>query len=258
MHVLLALWKREIIKFISDRSRVIGALAQPVVFWLLLGLGFQHSFILPESGGPSVDYLEYLFPGILALMILFTAIFSTISIVEERKSGFLQAALVAPVSRTWFVLGTTLGGTTLALIQTLLLLLLLPLLDVRPNLAGILVLFASCFLLGIAFTALGVGIAWSMKSTRGFHAIMNLFLMPLWLLSGAFFPYEGASQLLRWTLVLNPVSYAVSTMRTALYMPDPSPSELLTWPICLLIVAVFSAAMIGFAVARIRSPLYSE
>ena len=257
IYTLHALWKREIIKFIRDRSRVIGALAQPLVFWLLLGLGFQDTFSLPTETQQSVGYLEYLYPGILALMILFTAIFSTISIVEERKTGFLQAALVAPVSRIAFVLGTTLGGTTLALLQVVLLLLLLPLIMIVPSLTGLMVLLLSCFLLGISFTALGVSIAWSMNSTRGFHAIMNLFLLPLWLLSGAFFPYEGASPVLKWTLVINPVSYAVSAIRSSLYMPGPSPSELLPVPLCLLISALFAVLMIGFAALRIQRPLFS-
>ena len=256
MSVITALWKREILKFIKDRSRVIGALAQPLVFWLLLGLGFQDTFALPTGSTESVGYLEYLFPGILALMILFTAIFSTISIVEERKTGFLQAALVAPVSRVSFVFGTTLGGTTLSLIQAGLLLLLLPLIGVIPSIQGLLILLLACVFLGISFTALGVAIAWSMQSTRGFHAIMNLFLMPLWLLSGAFFPYEGASSLLQWTIILNPVSYAVSAIRSSLYIPDASPSELLPWEISLLISALFALFMIGIAAYRIRRPVF--
>lgn len=258
MSVISALWQREIIKFVKDRSRVIGALAQPLVFWLLLGLGFQGTFSLPDESVSSVGYLEYLFPGILALMILFTAIFSTISIVEERKTGFLQAALVAPVSRVSFVFGTTLGGTTLALIQAGLLLLILPLIGIVPSLSGLLILFAACLFLGISFTALGVSIAWSMQSTRGFHAIMNLFLMPLWLLSGAFFPYEGASPLLQWTILLNPVSYAVSAIRTSLYVPDISPSELLPWQGSLLISAAFALLMVGFAAYRIRRPVFDH
>ena len=258
LHVVQALWKREIVKFIRDRSRVIGALAQPLVFWLLLGLGFQGTFALPDIAGDGVGYLEYLFPGILALMILFTAIFSTISIVEERKTGFLQAALVAPVSRTAFVLGTTLGGTTLSLIQTLLLALLLPLIGIVPSVQGMLLLIAASFILGLSFTALGVSIAWTMESTRGFHAIMNLFLMPLWLLSGAFFPYEGASPLLQWTLLLNPVSYAVSALRSALYLPAEAPATLLSWPICLVISGIFALCTIGIAVLRIRQPLFSK
>lgn len=256
--ILHALWKREIVKFVRDRSRLIGALAQPLVFWLLLGLGFQRSFAFPESAthAGSIDYLEYFFPGMIALMILFTAIFSTISIVEERKTGFLQAALIAPVSRIAFVLGTTLGGTTLSLIQALLLLLLLPVIGIVPGISGLLLLLLISFLMGLAFTALGVAIAWTMKTTRGFHAIMNLFLLPMWILSGAFFPYEGASKVLQWIITINPVSYAVSAIRSALYLPAPGPEALQPWPICILITAVFAAAMIGYAVIVIRRPLF--
>ena len=253
---LIALWKREIIKFIRDRSRLIGALAQPLVFWLLLGLGFQQSFSFPVEATHSVSYLEYLFPGIVALMVLFTAIFSTISIVEERKTGFLQAALVAPVSRVSFVVGTTLGGTTLSFIQAGLLLLFLPAIGITPSLGGLALLLTVTFLMGLAFTALGVAIAWVMDSTRGFHAIMNLFLLPLWMISGAFFPSEGASRVLQWIIALNPVSYAVSAIRTALYIPDMPIDPIQSWPVCVLVTAVFAALMVGFAVLVIRRPLY--
>ncbi len=258
--VLHALWKREIVKFVRDRSRLIGALAQPLVFWLLLGLGFQRSFAFPESAtnaaAGSMDYLEYFFPGMIALMILFTAIFSTISIVEERKTGFLQAALIAPVSRIAFVLGTTLGGTTLSLLQAVLLLLLLPVIWIVPSVSGLLLLLLVSFLMGLAFTALGVAIAWTMKTTRGFHAIMNLFLLPMWILSGALFPYEGASKILQWIITINPVSYAVSAIRSALYLPGAGPEALQPWPICVLIAVLFAAAMIGYAVMVIRKPLF--
>lgn len=256
--VLGALWKREIIKFIRDRSRLIGALAQPLVFWLLLGLGFERSFNFPVAGAESVGYLEYLFPGIIALMILFTAIFSTISIVEERKTGFLQAALVAPVSRVAFVIGTTLGGTTLSFIQAGLLLLFLPLIGIKLSLAGLALLLLITFLTGLAFTALGVAIAWIMESTRGFHAIMNLFLLPLWMLSGAFFPVEGASRILQWIILANPVSYAVSAIRTAMYMPGSEVTPLQPWPISVAITTLFAAITIGIAVWVIRRPLFTS
>jgi ABC-2 type transport system permease protein len=120
MHALSAigaLWRREVIKFVRDRARLIGALLQPLGFWILLGLGFQGTFVLPAAAGSDMGFFEFLFPGIIALIILFTAIFSTISIVEERKSGFLQGVIVAPVPRISIVLGTTLGGTSLAFFE---------------------------------------------------------------------------------------------------------------------------------------------
>ena len=135
--VVRALWLREITKFLRDRSRLVGALVQPLGFWVLLGLGFYGTFQMPGTapGASEVGYLEYLYPGIIALILLFTAIFSTISVVQERQEGFLQAALVAPVPRTTIVLGLVSGGTTLAVAEAALFLLLAPLLGVRVDLA---------------------------------------------------------------------------------------------------------------------------
>ena len=255
--VILALWQREILKFVRDRSRVFGALAQPLLFWLLLGLGFRDSFV-PAGVDASVSYLEYLYPGIIALMILFTAIFTTISVVEERREGFLQAALVAPVSRFAFVTGNALGGTTLALIQAILLLVLVPFLDLSISPASVGVLLLACFFLGISFSALGFAIAWRMETTRGFHAIMNLFLLPMWLLSGAFFPMEGASSLLQWCIRLNPVSYAVSAMRQAMYLPDTPANSLASLPLALLVSFMFALIMISITVYTVQKPLFSS
>lgn len=256
MHAVTALWKREIIKFVRDRSRLIGALVQPLGFWVLLGLGFQGTFRMPLAAAADLGYMEFLFPGIIALIILFTAIFSTISIVEERKSGFLQAALVAPTSRTTLVLGNTLGGTTLALAEAVLFLLMLPFIGLLPTAGGLLVILLVSFMTGIAFTSLGVFIAWRMETTRGFHAVMNLFLLPMWFLSGSFFPPEGAPAALRWLILVNPVSYAVSALRQALYLPAASPLAIAPLWVCVLVSTAFAALMIGLAVYTVRRPLY--
>lgn len=251
-----ALWKREVLKFVRDKSRVLGALAQPLGFWLLLGFGFEHSFMAPAGTGSEQSYIEFLYPGMVALIILFTAIFSTISIVEERKSGFLQAALVAPASRITLVFGNTLGGTSLALVETLLFLLLLPAIGIIPSMAGILLVLLTTILIGLAFTSLGFVIAWRMDSTRGFHAVMNLFLLPLWLLSGAPFPIEGASPVLRWIMVFNPVTYAVSALRQAIYWPSAPVDTLVSLPLALAITSVFAIAMLALAAHTIRKPLF--
>lgn len=252
-----ALWKRETLKFIRDRSRLIGALAQPLGFWLLLGLGFQGSFRLPVETGADVGYLEFLFPGIITLIVLFTAIFSTISVVEERKSGFLQAALVAPTSRVALVLGNVLGGTTLALGQALLFLLLAGLVGLAPSLLGLVIVVGVVVLTGLAFTALGFTIAWRMETTRGFHAVMNLFLLPLWFLSGAFFPAEGAPRLLQGVMAVNPVTYTVSAIRQGLYWPEVAPLAAFSLPFCLLISAFFALVMIALAVRTVQRPLFA-
>ncbi len=253
-----ALWRREVIKFLRDRSRLLGAIVQPLGLWLLLGLGFQQTFQMPGDAVAGINYLEFLFPGIIALMILFTAIFSTISVVEERKSGFLQAAVAAPMSRTVLVLGNALGGTTLAVFQAALFLILLPVIGFSVSVQGLLLVLLASILMGLAFTALGFAIAWRMDTTRGFHAVMNLFLLPLWFLSGALFPAEGASPALAWLIHLNPVSYGVDLMRQGLYMPADAPLHLASIGVGLLISTVLAAVLIAWAVYTVRRPLFSD
>ncbi|MBS1272546.1 MAG: putative multidrug ABC transporter permease YbhR [Candidatus Marinimicrobia bacterium] len=216
MKPAFSLWWREVIRFVRDRSRLFGALGQPLLFWLLLGGGLGGMFRLPASMG-EMSYLEYLFPGILALVVLFTAIFSTISIIEDRNSGFLQSVLVAPISRSSIVLGKITGGTFLALIQAVLLCVAIPFLGIPITGWAFLELFAELLLIAFALTGLGYLIAWPMDSTQGFHSIMNLLLIPMWLLSGAFFPAEGLPAWLSWIMVVNPLTYGMNLIRGTLY-----------------------------------------
>lgn len=254
-NAVTALWRREIVKFIRDRSRIGGAVLQPLVVWLLLGFGFRDSFRLPAPAGVDVPYLEFLFPGILALVALFTSIFSTISIVEERKSGFLQAALAAPISRSALVLGATLGGTTLAMAEGVLFMALLPFVGPAPSVVGVLLMLLVLGLIGLAFTALGVVFAWRTRTTRGFHAIMNLVLIPLWVLSGAFFPATGAPALLRWVIVVNPFSYGVAALRSAMYWPDAPTVASPPLALTLVVTLAFTAVMFALAVRSVDKPL---
>ena len=250
---IAALWKREMLKFVRDYNRVAGAVLQPLVVWLLLGFGFRESVQIPSSqAGADVPYLEFLFPGVLALVALFTSIFSTISIVEERRAGFLQAALASPSPRSAIVLGTVLGGTTLAVIEAALFIALLPFVGASPSPAGVLLLFLVIFLIGLSFTSLGVIIAWRTRTTRGFHAVMNLFLMPLWVLSGAFFPADGAPWVLQWIIRLNPVSYGVSALREAMYWPGGSPLPAPSLALSLGITTAFALAMFVLAVRAVE------
>jgi ABC-2 type transport system permease protein len=212
-----SLAKRELVRFLRQRNRVIGALATPVVFWLLVGGGMGRSFRAPGLPGGE-NYLEYFFPGTIVMILLFTAIFSTISIIEDRREGFLQSVLVAPVPRAAIVLGKVLGGTALAFGQAMLFLALGPLAGVRPGAGGLLLAMGLMALLALALTALGFCIAWRMSSTQGFHAVMNLFLMPMWFLSGALFPAHNASGPLRAVMLLNPLTYGLEGLREALYL----------------------------------------
>src|SRR5262245_53319711 len=178
---IATLWQREIKRFVRQRSRILGALGQPLLFWLLLGGGFKPSF--QPAGMPAhVDYLEYFFPGTLLLILLFSSIFSNISVIEDRREGFLQAVLVAPIPSMALVLGKVLGGATLALVQAIFFLLLAPATGIHLSLHTLLTTLAVLSLLALGLTALGFAIAWRMESTQGFHVAMNVFLIPLWLL----------------------------------------------------------------------------
>jgi ABC-2 type transport system permease protein len=204
------------VRFLRQRSRIVGALGSPLVFWLFIGSGVGSSFRLGTTdGSSSMGYLEYFFPGTVVLVLLFTSIFSTISIIEDRKEGFLQSVLVAPIPRSAFVLGKLLGGTSLAVMQAVLFMLLAPLVNISisaiPAAIGILALVA------FGLTALGYIIAWKMDSTQGFHAIMNLFLIPMWLLSGSVFPAATAPGWLKWLILINPLTYGLAAVRSSIY-----------------------------------------
>jgi ABC-2 type transport system permease protein len=237
---VFALWQREILRFVRQRSRLIGAFAQPLVFWLLLGGGFSASF-RPPGAPEGSGYFEYLYPGIIMLTLLFTAIFSTIAVIEDRKIGFLQGVLVAPVSRISIVLGQALGSTTLALLQGGFLLLLAPVAGVSLSWEGVCAALGVMLLVGLALSSLGLIIAWRMESVQGFHAIMNLILMPTWFLSGAFFPATGLPRWLSWVMSVNPLTYGMAALRRCLYVGDPvAVSQLPQLMPSLLITLVFA------------------
>jgi ABC-2 type transport system permease protein len=244
---------REVVRFFRQRTRLIGALGQPVLFWVLFGAGLQGSF----RGPAGMSYQEYFFPGVAVLIVLFTAIFSTISIIDDRREGFLQGVLVAPIPRLALVLGKLCGGTTLAVTQTILFLAVGPLLSlvglaptIHTGLAAgnvvPVVLFLS--LLGLALTALGYVIAWPMDSIHGFHAIMSVFLMPMWLLSGAFFPGSDSGWL-RSIIRVNPLTYGVAGLRRLMATSAESVADLPSLSVCLLVTAVFGGACTAAAVA---------
>src|SRR6476620_2431755 len=197
----ISLTHRELIRFLRQRHRIIGALATPIVFWLLIGGGMGRSFSSPGLPDSS-NYIQFFFPGTILMILLFTAIFSTISIIEDRREGFLQSVLVAPISPMVVVLGKVLGGTALAFGQGLIFVLLAPLVGFSFTLLSFGLALVVMFIVSFALTALGFCIAWRMSSTQGFHAIMNLFLMPMWFLSGALFPASGAMAGLRWVIGL--------------------------------------------------------
>ncbi len=234
------IWWREIVRFFRQRSRLLSAIAQPLIFWILIGSGLNASF-KPVGTSNEQAYTEYFYPGIVVLVLLFTAIFATISVVNERREGFLQHVLVAPVPRWSIILGQTLGGITLALIQGVLLLGIAPFIGIKVGLISLLTTFGVMILIAFGLTNLGLLIAWRMDSTQGFHAIMNLILIPIWLLSGAFFPLAGAPDWLTWVMKLNPITYGLAAFRHSLYLDSHITfTELPTLMISILVCSVFS------------------
>ncbi|MSR82481.1 MAG: multidrug ABC transporter permease [Candidatus Latescibacteria bacterium] len=214
---MIGIWvlaHREVLRFVRQPVRLFGSLVQPLLFWLFMGAGFSQSFSMGSSG---VGYREFFFPGIVLMLMLFAAIFSTITLIEDRNAGFLQGVLVAPVSRLSLVLGKVAGGTVIAMVQAVIFLCFAPLAGI-PLTAGmvadLLVLF---FLIGMGFTGMGFAVAWLMDSTAGYHAVMSVVMIPLWLISGALFPVEGASEWLAFAMRCNPVFYAQVLVRKCFY-----------------------------------------
>jgi ABC-2 type transport system permease protein len=249
------LWQREVTRFLRQRNRAIGALGTPLVFWFVIGSGMGTSVAVPGAT-QGFTYMQYFFPGTLLLIILFTAIFSTISIIEDRREGFLQSVLAAPVSRSAIVLGKLLGGATLSLIQGLLFLAVAPLAGVPIAWSAVLPLAAIMFLVGFGLTGLGYLLAWPLDSTAGFHALMNLVLMPLWLLSGALFPPDGAWSWVKAFILVNPLHYGLAALSHLLFgdavtPPAAQPDFIFSLNI-LALFAVVVVALCSWLTTRVR------
>jgi ABC-2 type transport system permease protein len=235
--------QRELVRFFRQRNRVFGALGQPIIFWGLFSLGLRSR----QLG------FTHFFPGTLAMILLFTAIFATISIIEDRREGFLQSVLVSPAPRWAMVLGKVVGGAAIALIQGLLFLALgwatLRMESGPGQLAAAVALMA---VLALALTGLGFAIAWRMDSTHGFHAVMSVFLLPMWLLSGAFFPGDDGP--LAWIVRLNPLTYGVAGLRHYLTFASDAGADaaasvgaLPSLPLCWAVTLGFAALTLGAA-----------
>jgi ABC-2 type transport system permease protein len=205
------LWLRQIKRYFRSKSRIIGGLAQPIVFLVALGFGFGSIFASAGQG----NYIQFLSPGIIAMSIMFTAVFSGIELIWDRQFGFLKETMVAPVGRMTIMFGRTLGGATTATLQGIIVFILTLIIGFRPDAAA--VLWGLLFMLGIGlvFTALGTAIASTMEDMQGFGLIINLVNMPLFFLSGALFPLTTAPAFIRWIAFFNPLTYGVDGLRGA-------------------------------------------
>jgi ABC-2 type transport system permease protein len=258
------MWYRDILRFARDRSRIAASLAQPTIFLFIFGTGLSPAMGLLGGGQGSVNYVQFMFPGIITMAVLFTAVFSAISIVWDREFGFLKEVLVAPVPRWAVAVGKALGGSTTAMFQGTLILALAPLVGIALTPISVLALLPVMFITAFALSSLGLVIAARMKSMEGFQVIMNFVMMPMFFLSGALFPLESLPSWLTVLTRINPVSYGVDAIRRIVLSEAGAPAEVvgelgmtvlgqpLNPLIDLLFVGLFAALMISLAVREFR------
>lgn len=254
-------WQRELIRFGRDKARMVASFVQPILFLFVLGTGLSS---LVETGSPGVDFRTFLYPGVLAMSVLFTAVFSGISMVWDREFGFLREMAVAPVSSAAILTGKALGGATVATLQSLVILLLAGVVGVPYDPVMMLGLVGLLFLMAFMITAMGLLLAARVKQVQTAMPMVQLIIMPMMFLSGALFPL---SQLPTWLAVvtrLNPLTYAVEPMRSLVFDQlslNPAARAALdpgiTWggwqvPVALQValVVVLGVALLGVAVLR--------
>jgi len=213
METIYTLWKRQVIKYFRSRSRIVGSLAQPLLYLLAFGYGFGSVFSKAGQG----NYIQFLAPGIIAMSILFTAIFTGIEIIWDRQFGFLKETLVAPVSRLSIMLGRTLGGATVATVQGTIVLVLAMFVGFRfTNYSQVPLALLFMFLIAILFTAMGTAIASVLEDMQGFQLIMNFLVMPIFFLSGSLFPLSNLPFAMVIATRIDPMTYGIDGLRGVL------------------------------------------
>jgi ABC-2 type transport system permease protein len=211
LRVIYTIWLREFKAFLRD-GRMIGMIGQPLLYLLILGQGIASGLTINRA--PGVGYLQFMFPGILGMSVLFTSMFSAISIIWDREFGFLKEVLVAPVPRWAVAFGKVLGGATIAVLQSMILVMVAPLAGVYPSPQMVVELLLLCLLISVAMTSLGTAIAARTRSVQSFQMIMNFLVMPLFFLSGAMFPLVSAPAWMKTLMVLDPLTYGVDALRS--------------------------------------------
>jgi ABC-2 type transport system permease protein len=232
LRAIYMIWKRDLIRYTRDRMRLLASLAQPILFLFVFGSGLSTALRGSAGGlgghGSSLQYVQFIFPGIIGMSVLFTSIFGAMSIVWDREFGFLKEVLVAPIHRSAVAIGKTLGGATQAMLQGLVILVLAPLVGVKLTLMGVVELIPMVFLFAFALSALGVAVAARMRTMQGFQVVMNFLMMPMFFLAGALFPLGG--NLPAWLGVLtrlDPASYGIDALRSVVLTASGVPSRVL-------------------------------
>jgi ABC-2 type transport system permease protein len=242
-------WQRELIRLRRTPTRIITGLAQPIIFLFIMGAGLGTLIQQDVPGG--FDYQQFLFPGILSMSIITSALFSAVSIVWDREFGFMREMLVAPVSRTSIVLGKALGGGTVAVVQGLILVVAAPIVGVDLTVGRLILLIVSLLLLAYAMTAFGMVMATRIERMESFQMVMTLVMQPMIFLSGAVFPLQNLPTWLAVVTHLNPATYAVDLVRRSV-LPDAPGVEIAGWVVPMwaeaLLVLAIGTALLALAV----------
>lgn len=232
----LAVFRRELLRFKRQPARIVAAIATPALLWIFLGSGVGDS-VRPANA--TSTYAAFVLPGMMTLVAVFTSIFASIAVIEDRNEGWLQAVLVSPAPRWTIAAGRIAGGAVVAALQAIVLLPMAPLVGDKLTFGEVMAIVLAIALTSVAMTAVGLAAAWRTATTSSFHAVMNLLLMPMWLLSGAFFPADGASPWLGWLMRINPLTWCTSAIRAPLIGE-------IDWP---ALEGATAFAVIAFAVA---------
>ncbi|MCS7062825.1 MAG: ABC transporter permease [Methylacidiphilales bacterium] len=241
---------REIVRFLRQPTRIIGAFGTPLLLWSLLGSGIGSSFQAPHAS--HLPFLHFFLPGAMLFLVLFTSIFSAISIITDRNEGFMQSVISAPIPRLAIVLGKVFGAVLLAVVQATLLGMVSYLGGFPWTFQMILPALFVLTLSALFLACLGFATAWPMDSVQGYHGVMNLILMPMWVLSGGLFPPEGASPILQFIMHANPLHYAIAALRHVM-LPETQPWP--SWSSCILILTVIDALMLGLCLWISQRPV---
>lgn len=236
--------QREFIKFFREKSRLLGTLARPVLWLFVVGNG-MNALIRPQVG---FSYLQFIFPGMIGMTILFASIFSSISIVWDREFGFMKEMLVAPISRLSIVIGKAVSGTAISVAQALIILLLIPFLGITISFAQFVEVTVVATLVSFCITSLGILIAARLTSFDGFNIIMNFLVMPMFFLSGAMYPVTAMPAVLRQLTHINPLTYGIDAFKHVLLTEAPPPmGPELPLALDITVVVALAVVMLTFA-----------
>ena len=266
LRAIYIIWYRDILRYWRDRWRLVASLAQPLLFLIVFGSGLSSSLGGAKAFGTvgGLSYIQFMYPGIIGMAILFTAIFGAMSIVWDREFGFLKEVLVAPIDRSAVAIGKALGSTTQAMIQGLILLVLAPFVGVRLSFLTVLAMIPLAAVLAFGLSAFGVALASTMKSLQGFQVVLNFLMMPMFFLSGALFPLNNLPGWMTVLTRLDPVSYGIDPLRRVVLSESGVPSAVidrlgltingyvLPVPLEAVIMLSFGAVMLGVAVVMFQ------